>query len=423
MEIFVEEAESEQECLKKIHKKYGTEVDIVRNHFKVVPFFLGLFQKEKCEISFMLKSNGGSSAGLSSDKKGQLNGKQAAALINAHALRIKRNEAMEKGDAGNGEFTRFEGESYDELKNLIKELAEKVGNQHKNEETEHANIKQIISIMEENDFSFGFINKIISRVKTELSLAQLEDISVLRKKVIDFIADFISVKPFSNEIEKPVIVFVGPTGVGKTTSLAKLAAFYTSKLSEKLGRAIKVKVITTDMYRIGAAEQMRKYCEVMDIQLTEVDFLKDLRMNIDLCKTSGDIVLVDTTGRSPHDNTHIEDMQHYFSAINKNEAEIHLVISAVTKISDMKKIIESYKVFGYDYITVTKLDETLHAGNVISVLSETREPISYITAGQGVPKDIAGASKKIFLKKLKGFEEDLDYINKNFDDFSSVFWG
>lgn len=415
MKIIVEEAVTEEKCLKKIHKKFGEKIEITSIHHKEISGFLSLFAKEKCIISFRLIKN----KDVSGDTK-TLDEKQTAFLINSHAQRIKNNTQNNTDEDKN---KSAEKENYKELTALIKDLAEKVGTQSQGSETEHVNIKKIISLMEDNDFSFGFINKIISRIKTELNLAELEDISTLRKKVIDFIADSISIKPFSNIIEKPVIMLIGPTGVGKTTSLAKLAAFYSSKMPEKLDRDIKVKVITTDMYRIGAAEQMRKYCDVMGIQLVEIDFLKDLPINIDLCKTSGDVVLVDTTGRSPNDSVHIEEMQSYFSSINKNETEIHLVLSAVTKISDIRQIMESYKVFDYNFVTITKLDETLHIGNIVSILSETNLPVSYITTGQGVPKDIVSANKKIFLKKLKGFEEDFDYINKNYDDSSSIVWG
>lgn len=431
MEIIVEEARSKEACLKKIQKKYGTGINIVRSHCKEISYLFGIFSREKHEISFTVNSkNNPLPSKEEALKKINFDEAKTANFIDAQARRIKFIEGTEKEKAENTEDTseklhaeKIAEKNFDDVKNLINELAEKIRSQSPGSETEHINIKKIISLMEENDFSFSFINGIISRIKTELTFAQLEDFPVLRRKVLDFIAESINIKPLSNTIEKKVIILVGPTGVGKTTTLAKLAAFYKSKLSARLGRKIKVKVITTDMYRIGAAEQVRRFCELMDIELTKIDSLKDFKVNVDLCKSTCDIVFVDTTGRSPGDSKQIEYMQSYFSAVNREDTEIHLVISAVTKISDMKKIIESYNVFNFENIIITKLDETLHCGNVVSVLSETDKPVSYITTGQGVPKDIMNAGKKAFVKKLEGFEEDSDYINENFDDISSMNWG
>ncbi|WP_253677407.1 flagellar biosynthesis protein FlhF [Treponema sp. OMZ 788] len=290
---------------------------------------------------------------------------------------------------------------------------------------EHENIVKIAEILQENDFTLKYIRSIKEKISKNLSLAELNDFEIVQKKVLEWIASSILIKPEETNNEdsgkkQKLIALVGPTGIGKTTTLAKLAAYYILAVSKLEGRSLDVRVITIDQYRIGAAFQIKKYCEHMGIPLIIATDPLDLHKYLDLYRDSADIICIDTTGRSPADPEKIFEMQKYFEKIETGRIETHLVVSAVTKAADISEIIRQYSVFDYSSLIVTKLDETANVGSIISVLEEYKIPVAYITEGQTVPKDIAKASKLAFLKKLTGFS--LDYINENFNDAISIIW-
>ncbi len=179
-------------------------------------------------------------------------------------------------------------------------------------------------------------------------------------------------------------VFLGPTGVGKTTTLAKLAARLSLQESEKVG------LITIDHYRIGAVEQLRTYSEIMDLPLEVVMAPQDLykaMMRLEGC----DRILVDTAGRSTGDKEQLADLASYIDMLLP--ADIHLVISATTRRQDVNYIADSFKKLKYNHLIVTKLDETNSYGTVINSSYYTKLPLVYLTDGQRVPEDLKPASK------------------------------
>ena len=313
----------------------------------------------------------------------------------------------------------------------LKKLAETVGRlaeeiRLKNSPSqEHENIVKIAALLEENDFTAKYIRSIKEKITKNLSLAELDDFELVQKKVLDWIASSIQIKLEETNNDdsakkQKLIALVGPTGIGKTTTLAKLAAYYIIAVSKLEKRSLDVRVITLDQFRIGAAFQIKKYCEHMGIPLIIATDPLDLHKYLDLYKDSADIICIDTTGRSPTDPEKILEMQKYFDEIEPGRIETHLVVSAVTKAADIIEIIKQYSVFNFSSLIVTKLDETANVGSIISVLDEYKIPVAYITEGQTVPKDIARASKLVLLRKLTGFS--LDYINDNFDDEISIVW-
>ena len=240
---------------------------------------------------------------------------------------------------------------------------------------------------------------------------------------MDWIAESVCIaEPVIEGTKGRTVILVGPTGVGKTTTLAKLSAYYVKVVSKELGHPVNVQVITIDDYRIGAIFQMKRYCEIMEIPLAIAQNSQDLYKYLELYKNSADVICIDTTGRSPNDQKNILEMQECLSVIDSENSIIYLTISAVAKASDIKEIINQYKGFKYSGLSMTKLDETLHSGSLISILHECKIPVVYVTSGQEVPKNIQKASTTIFLKKLKGFVLEEDYIEKKFGDEKPIIW-
>lgn len=189
------------------------------------------------------------------------------------------------------------------------------------------------------------------------------------------------------------IVLVGPTGVGKTTTIAKLAG----KLS--LIDKKKVGLITIDTYRIGAVEQLKTYAEIMNIDFKVVITIKEMEEAVNSMKDL-DVVLIDTTGRSSKNNMQISELRAF---INKAEPDdILLVISAITKNKDISIILDGYSEVNYKSLIVTKLDETSIYGGLYNIIKEANKPIRYITTGQNVPDDIKVPNKEEIIELILG---------------------
>lgn len=190
---------------------------------------------------------------------------------------------------------------------------------------------------------------------------------------------------------KGKIVLVGPTGVGKTTTIAKLAG----KLALKEGK--KVGLITVDTYRIGAVDQLKTYAEIMDIDFKVILNNKEMVEAVQAMKDL-DVILIDSTGRSSKNIMQIKELK---NLIGKAEVDsTYLVISGTTKNKDLKNIIEGYKGLEYNKIIITKLDETTSYGNIYNLQKLSGKPIRYLTVGQNVPDDIIDAKKEKVLDLL-----------------------
>ena len=160
----------------------------------------------------------------------------------------------------------------------------------------------------------------------------------------------------------------------------------------------------------------------MQIPLAIAQTSQELHKYLNLFKDSADVICIDTTGRSPNDQKNILEMQDCLSVVDPESSVIYLTVSAVAKASDIKEIITQYKGFNYSGLVITKLDETLYTGSLISILHECKVPVVYVTSGQEVPKNIQKASKTAFLKKLKGFVLEENYIEERFGGEKPIIW-
>ena len=183
--------------------------------------------------------------------------------------------------------------------------------------------------------------------------------------------------------QKKIMMFVGPTGVGKTTTLAKLAARYAYLKDKKY----KVGIITLDTYRIGAVEQLMQYAKMMRIGIEAVvdppEFITALQTLRHM-----DYILIDTVGSSQYDKEKIDKLQQFLMSHTEIGIDVSLVLSAPTKLEDMRTIYQNFSPLGIDTLIFTKLDETLGFGNIFSLVYETEKPVSYLSAGQEVPDDL-----------------------------------
>lgn len=193
--------------------------------------------------------------------------------------------------------------------------------------------------------------------------------------------------------EGRVVALVGPTGVGKTTTIAKLAANYRLRENKTVG------LITVDTYRIAAVEQLRTYAEIIDLPMEVVSTPREMREAIARMK-SLDLVLMDTAGRSPRDEVRIQELKAILA--EANPAEVHLVLSAVGGARSLTTTAERFATVGTTAMIITKLDEATGLGNLLSVVRGCGLPISYVTDGQNVPDDIRVAKQRTLAQQILG---------------------
>ena len=192
-----------------------------------------------------------------------------------------------------------------------------------------------------------------------------------------------------------VVALVGPTGVGKTTTVAKLAANF------KLAHGLRPGLVTVDTYRIAAVEQLRTYAEIIDLPLAVANAPGEMRRAIDELGDV-DLVLIDTAGRSPRDEVKIRELADFLAAAQPDE--VHLVLSAVAGERSLRAAVERFAVAQADRLILTKLDEADGLGGVLAVLGHADRPVSYLTTGQAVPDDIEPADRARIARLILGLD-------------------
>lgn len=269
----------------------------------------------------------------------------------------------------------------------------------------HPSIKNVKELLEKNEFSADYIEKLLERIHKELSIEQLDDYPFLLTKLTEWISDSIQLDlPIEKAPAGPkIVVLVGPTGVGKTTTVAKLVA---NLILNGEGQVPpKIVMFTVDTYRLGAEVQIQRYGEILNVPVKVIREAEDLKKQILLFQDM-DYIVIDTIGKSPRDRELYLNLQEMLE-VCREDGDFYLTLAASTKTSDLADQIRSFEIFNYRSIILTKLDETRRIGNIISVLSKNAKKLSYITTGQQVPQDIIFATKPTLLNVLEGFKYKL----------------
>ena len=268
-------------------------------------------------------------------------------------------------------------EDYDNEENDIEDNAE-------------ANIadgmEESFSYLRDREFPEEVLLELREYLLTSSNARFFQSKDVIREEVEKYFAERLIL---SNGIEvgtkKKIIVFVGPTGVGKTTTIPKIAAQYM-----KSGK--KVSFVTIDNYRIAAVDQLQRYASIMKVPFTSASTPEALRAEIRKMDNSS-LLFIDTMGRSPKGAEDIVAMSKYFTTVGRFDMDIQLVMSATAKYKDALKILNGFKPTNYKGVILTKVDETDYLASSICAITKKKLPITYITHGQGVPKDISTAKK------------------------------
>ena len=241
------------------------------------------------------------------------------------------------------------------------------------------------NLFEKNEFDPEMTYTIMKKTIQNLPVA----LKTNPQKVNDFFKLILRrIIPIKHEIplrqhQRKITMMVGPTGVGKTTTIAKLAARY----AYKLGEDNKVGIVTLDSFRVGAIEQLQAYTNIMRLPLEIVKKPEDLVEALLRLKDCN-YIFIDTAGSSQYDVDKIELINEYQKKVHELPIEKILVLPANVKQSDLHDIYANYSRLNIDYLTFTKLDETRSFGNLISFAHKTKKSITYFSIGQNVPDDL-----------------------------------
>ncbi|MBQ0042238.1 MAG: flagellar biosynthesis protein FlhF [Lachnospiraceae bacterium] len=259
-------------------------------------------------------------------------------------------------------------------------------------------VKLLYNTMIENEVHEKYANAIIEDLEKDIDLSKDIPIDHLLANVYQkMILKFGKPEGVTVSDKGPKIVFfVGPTGVGKTTTIAKLASKF--QLVEKK----KVVLLTTDTYRIAATEQLKTYANILNVPFRIIYHPDEMTIALNEYGDA-DYILIDTAGHSHQNADQRETMQKFIDCVDdKFDKEVFLVVSATTKYKDLISISDTYKEMTNYKLIFTKLDETLMFGNLFNLRLHTGASMSYVTCGQNVPNDIEPFNPQATVKMLLG---------------------
>lgn len=286
-------------------------------------------------------------------------------------------------------------EQIESLKSIVSDISSRMRiNTRDNALALPPEIRELYNMFVDRDVCEEIAHELVSLTHDVRSKKDLELNAVAQQIVMDRLGEPVPIK--LKHFEQTVLLFAGPTGAGKTTTLVKLAGRLALDQNQKVG------LVNMDTYRVGAMEHMRIYSDIMDIPLKTAYNARELKLAVEAL-SDRDVILIDTAGKSIGDAAYKKDLEDYIAAANVDE--VYLVISVVTGSRVCKDIVRSYAFIPNYKLIVTKLDEVGAWGNILNIADYAKKPLSYITMGQNVPDDISQADTEKLAENIIGSRE------------------
>ncbi len=403
------QAKTENDAVENAKRELGAGVVIMNVKTVKKKGIFSLFQAPVVEVTVALEEE---------NEKQMAGQKQAPAMTALEQLALQKEKTggyvPEKQEAG----TNALEEKLDSLQNLLKQKLEtdevekkekdkdkekdKEKNSSEEEDEEEQNeqmkfMKLLYNVMIDNEVHEIYANQIIEEAeKTNKPNMPFDYVltNIYQKMILKF-GQPQMIEPAESQGPK-VVYFVGPTGVGKTTTIAKIASKFCVEEKKK------VALLTADTYRIAAAEQLRTYANILEIPFRIIYSGQEIEQAYEEFNDY-DYILVDTAGHSHHNEEQKNNIRLIIHTLDgKAETEVYLVLSATTKYRDLTSIADTYKEMTEYKIIFTKLDETTSLGNLLNLRLYTESDLSYVTYGQNVPEDIDKFNPQTTVKQILG---------------------
>ena len=381
------QGKTENEAVEAAKKEMGGSIVIMNVRDLKKKGFFSFFCRSQVEVTVALEEEGEKYSPVKKEE-------------NREAVQVRR--PLPNGQGEKKENSAVLEEKLDNLHALLEQQIQKPEEEKPEEEPEappsefERLMKLLYNKLLDNEVDEKYANQIIDEMeKSAKPNMPFEYVltNVYQKMVLKFGMSE-GIVPAENGTK--VVFFIGPTGVGKTTTIAKLASHYI--VDEKK----KVAMITSDTYRIAAAEQLRIYASILEVPFRVVyspeEIVQCLRVFAGF-----DYIFVDTSGHSYQNEEQKQNMEQIVHAVDgEAETEVYLVLSATTKYKDLLRIVETYSEITNYKLIFTKLDETNALGNLMNVKLYTDKMISYITCGQNVPDDFREFNPQDAVRQLLG---------------------
>ncbi len=354
-----------QEAMTKIRKELGNDAVILNSRFVRQKGVINLFKKKKLEVMAAYDSK---------IKKKKSFSEEIGNLAQIPIAEARDDEKIE-------ELT----DKIDELQKTIAGLADKFSVEQKKEEKKYSyEVNNLYKKMVAQDVNLELANEFAKSVEKVTSKMEVEPSQVMEQLIVKKLGESAPIK--IKKYKRNILVFLGPTGVGKTTTLVKLAGYFVCE------QGLKVGIINTDTFRVAAKEQLKIYSEIMQIPLNTAYTSEELKEAL-AHQEDRDLILIDTAGRSLRDDKYKEDFENIIKTCEPDE--IFMVLSLTSGYKICKQIIDDVSFVGNYKIILTKQDEVNTWGNILNFAAYAQKPLSYITNGQNIPDDIeqAEASK------------------------------
>jgi len=379
------------DTMSKIKRDLGSEAVILQTRQIKEGGFLGFFARTKVEITAAIEEKAIDTT-ISSDK--------ISKPINSDRIKKAYEAYREKEKEYAGEKDtkdRLLEDSESEIKQIHSMLKEIKGQITKMEDQQGNAPKPFdrwVSFLTERGISFDMAKELTVFLENEIPEEQWNNSAVVFERLRTQIANLCSytdtIRP--RRSKALVVALVGPTGVGKTTTIGKLAAGFS--IIERR----KVALVTADTYRVAAVEQLKTFGEIIGVPVEVVMTPEGLKEAIDR-HSDKELVFIDTAGRSPHHDLHMSELEAFIDTAQPDLTM--LVMSATTNLSDQIMVYERFKRLS-THLILTKLDESYCLGSILDLLVKTNLPIAYITDGQNVPDDISAATPEKLAKCILG---------------------
>ena len=312
----------------------------------------------------------------------------------AAGLQAAANALTEEGESTNELSVKL-----DVLQKMVKNLSQK--SQFRSADEVPSELFEIYTQLIDADIDDNLARELICNLRQNYTPEQLHDPAGSRALLSAMVeADIQCAPPIQTEVgRRRVIALVGPTGVGKTTTIAKLAANF------RLRDGIEMGLVTVDTYRIAAVEQLRTYAEIIDLPMKVVTSPQEMRRALDELSDL-DLILIDTAGRSPRDELKIQELKSLLNEANVDE--VHLVMSLTASVRSIKMTCDQFSSVNPTSLILTKLDEAAGVGSLLSIGRDVKLPFSYLTTGQDVPEDIEPANASRVARLVLGEDRLFD---------------